>query len=237
MALDSHPTNTQKQETGKHMDYTIGYARVSTSAQNTKVQEEQLLKAGCDEIISDPAVSGAKNHRSPKYRQLFKTVERKIEDGYNVTVLVPKLDRLGRSTKAVLEGLETLTRMGASFRALDGGLKYEAGNAHDELVITIFAALAQFERELITSRMSEGRAAKVEKGLKLGPRPKLNDRQVRAIREDYKDGVTDRKLADDWGVSRSTIHRVLGIYGYADKEPYVTTEAWEKAKKDADRKR
>lgn len=61
MALDSHPTNTQKQETGKHLDYTIGYARVSTSAQNTKVQEEQLLKAGCDEIISDPAVSGAKN--------------------------------------------------------------------------------------------------------------------------------------------------------------------------------
>ena len=60
---------------------------------------------------------------------------------------------------------------------------------------------------------------------------------MRAIREDYKDGVTDRKLAHDWNVSRSTIHRVLGLYGYAHKEPYVTIEAWEEARKEANRRR
>lgn len=218
------------------MGYTIGYARVSTAGQSTKVQEEQLWKAGCDEVIADQAVSGVKNHRSPKYRLLFDTVERKIDEGEEVKVVVPKLDRFGRSTKAVLEGLEQLTRLGASFIALDGGLKYEAGNAHDELVVTIFAGLAKFERDLITSRMSEGRAAKVEKGLKLGPRPKLNNRQARAIREDFKDGATDRQLAEDWGVSRSTIHRVCGIYGYENKDPYVTIEEWDKAKKEANRK-
>jgi DNA invertase Pin-like site-specific DNA recombinase len=212
--------------------YRIGYARVSTKGQSTQTQEDQLWSAGCDEVIVDQAVSGAKNHKSPQYRRLFDLAQAQVDNGRTVEIIVCKLDRLGRSTKAVLEGLERITGMGASFKTLDGGLKYESGSAHDELVMTIFAALAEFERDLIRSRMSEGRAAKVEKGLKLGPRPKLNNRQVRAIREDYKEGATDRQLAKDWGVSRSTIHRVCGIYGYEDN-PYVTVEEWDKAKKEA----
>ncbi|MCQ9386072.1 recombinase family protein [Brevibacterium moorei] len=195
------------------MTYKIGYARVSTKGQSTKVQEEQLCKAGCDEVISDQAVSGAKNHKSPKYRHLFELAQERLDEDEAVEVIVVKLDRFGRSTKSVLDGLERLARMGASFRTLDGGLKYELGNAYDELVVTIFAGLAKFERDLITSRMSEGRAAKVEKGLRLGPKPQLSNRQVKAIRDDYKDGATDRRIAKDWKVSRTTVDRVLGIYG------------------------
>lgn len=217
------------------MTYKIGYARVSTRGQSTKVQEEQLWKVGCDEVIVDQAVSGAKNHKSAKYRAMFDLAQTQIDNGEQVEVIAPKLDRFGRSTKSVLEGLERLARMGASFKTLDGGLKYEAGNAHDELVITIFAALAEFERELITSRMAEGKAAKVVHGLKLGPKPKLNLRQVKAIRDDYRDGNTDRTIATDWNISRSTVHRVLGIYGY-ENTPYVTTEEWSKAKELADKR-
>lgn len=217
------------------MTYKIGYARVSTRGQSTKVQEEQLWKVGCDEVIVDQAVSGAKNHKSAKYRAMFDLAQTQIDNGEHVEVIAPKLDRFGRSTKSVLEGLERLARMGASFKTLDGGLKYEAGNAHDELVITIFAALAEFERELITSRMAEGKAAKVVHGLKLGPKPKLNLRQVKAIRDDYRDGNTDRTIATDWNISRSTVHRVLGIYGY-ENTPYVTTEEWSKAKELADKR-
>lgn len=213
--------------------YKIGYARVSTKGQSTKTQEDQLWSAGCDEVIVDQAVSGAKNHKSPHYRRLFELAQEQVDDGRKVELIVCKLDRLGRSTKSVLEGLERITGMGASFKTLDGGLKYEAGSAHDELVMTIFAALAEFERELITSRMSEGRQAKVERGLLVGPKPKLNDRQVRAMRDDYKSGASDRQIAKDWGISRSTVHRALGIYGYEDK-PYVTLEQWTAAKKKAD---
>lgn len=217
------------------MTYKIGYARVSTRGQSTKIQEEQLWKADCDEVIVDQAVSGAKNHKSAQYRAMFALAQMQIDNGEQVEVIAPKLDRFGRSTKSVLEGLERLARMGASFKTLDGGLKYEAGNAHDELVITIFAALAEFERELITSRMAEGKAAKVVHGLKLGPKPKLNQRQVKAIRDDYRDGNTDRTIAKDWNISRSTVHRVLGIYGY-EGTPYVTTEEWSKAKDLADKR-
>lgn len=213
--------------------YKIGYARVSTKGQSTKAQEDQLWSVGCDEVIVDQAVSGAKNHKSPHYRRLFELAQEQVDDGRKVELIVCKLDRLGRSTKSVLEGLERITGMGASFKTLDGGLKYEAGSAHDELVMTIFAALAEFERELITSRMSEGRQAKVERGLLVGPKPKLNDRQVRAMRDDYKSGASDRQIAKDWGISRSTVHRALGIYGYGDK-PYVTLEQWTAAKKKAD---
>lgn len=213
---------------------TLGYARVSTRGQSTENQVA-LLSQHCDEVFDDPAVSGLKNHRSKTRAELSKRVKELRSQGYPVKVIVTKLDRWGRSTKAVLEALEELVSEGASFETLDGGLKYQAGNAHDELVITIFAALAKFERELITSRMAEGRDAKVEKGLILGPRPALTDKKVAKIREQYEEGATDRELAEEWEVARSTIHRVLGIYGHS--KPYISINQWEAAKKAASRKK
>lgn len=106
---------------------TLGYARVSTRGQSTENQLS-ILTPLCDEVFDDPAVSGAKNHRSKLFRELFDRVQELREQGYGVEVLVTKLDRFGRSTKNVLESLEELVGMGASFRTLDGGLKYEAGN-------------------------------------------------------------------------------------------------------------
>ena len=215
----------------KEQEVVLGYARCSTRGQSTQIQVDRLWESGCDEVYDDPAVSGAKNHRSKVYKELFDRARELRDEGRKVKLRVVKLDRFGRSTKSVLEGLEQLVSMGASFETMDGGLKYEAGNAHDELVITIFAALAKFERELITSRMAEGRAAKVEKGLKLGPKPALTEAKVKRIRREYEEGATDRQLASDWEVSRSTIHRVLGIYGKT--EPYVTVDEWEAAKRKA----
>lgn len=218
----------------KEQEVILGYARCSTRGQSTQNQVDRLIASGCDEVYDDPAVSGTKNHRSKVFRGLFSRAQELRKEGYPVMVRVVKLDRFGRSTKSVLEGLEELVAMGASFETMDGGLKYEAGSAHDELVITIFAALAKFERELITSRMSEGRQAKVDRGLKLGPRPALTEAKVKRIRNEYEEGATDRQLASDWEVSRSTVHRVLGIYG--QDKPYVTVDEWEAAKRKADSK-
>lgn len=215
----------------KEQEVILGYARCSTRGQSTQNQVERLTESGCDEVFDDPAISGAKNHRSKVFRRLFTRVQALRDEGYAVKVRVVKLDRFGRSTKSVLEGLEELVSMGASFEAMDGGLKYEAGNAHDEMVITIFAALAKFERELITSRMSEGRQASVDRGLLLGPKPALTEAKVKRIRKEYTEGATDRQLAHDWEVSRSTIHRVLGIYG--QNKPYVTVDEWQAAKRKA----
>lgn len=222
--------------TKKPTPLTLGYARCSTAGQRTTTQVEKLWESGCDEVFDDPAVSGAKNHRSKQYAALFARVKQLREQDYPVTVRVTKLDRFGRSTKVVLEGLEELVAMGASFETMDGGLRYQAGNAHDELVITIFAALAKFERELITSRMSEGREAKHRDGLILGRRPTLTEAKVKRIRKEYEEGANDRQLAKDWEVSRSTIHRVLGLYDHRDST-YITQEVWDAAKKKAGSKR
>lgn len=218
----------------KNQEVILGYARCSTSGQTTDYQVDKLWKSGCDEVYDDVAVSGKRNSQSKVYRKMFKRAQELREQGYPVKIRVLKLDRFGRSTRMVLEGLESLVEMGASFETLDGGLKYEANNAHDELVITIFAALAKFERELITSRMKEGRDALVAKGLKLGPKPVLTEAKLKRIRKEFADGATDRELAKDWDVSRSTIHRAVGLYGF-NPDDYVSLEAWEKAKRKAQR--
>lgn len=211
------------------MTIKLGYARVSTHNQRTDNQEAVLREAGCSEVFSDEAVSGSKNHRSPKYRALMDRARELRAQGEEVVVVVSKLDRFSRSMKALLEGVEELGEMGASFEALDGGFKYEANSPFSTLMLHILGALAEFERSLIVSRMAEGMEAKVAKGLRRGPKPKLTQAQVDAIRQAWATGTkTDAELAKDWKVGRTTIQRVLGIRGF--EESYTTLDQWEAAK-------
>lgn len=211
------------------MTIKLGYARVSTSNQSTENQENQLSEAGCSEIFVDRAVSGSKNHESSEYAALFARVKELREEGNDVVVCVVKLDRFSRSLKDLLEGVEELGKLGASFAALSDNFTYDANSPMSKLILSMLGSLAEFERSLITSRMNEGMEAKVAKGLIRGQKPKLRSSAVKAIRAAYAaGGTTPGKLAKEWGASRSTIIRVLELPGFT--KPYVTLDEWEKAK-------
>ena len=214
------------------MTIKIGYARVSTTNQKTDNQVVKLQAAGCSELFVDDAVSGSKNSRSNEYRALMTRVKELREQGEEVKVCVTKLDRFSRSTRDLLEGVEELAGMGAGFEAIDNAFTYDPASAFSELMLTTLGAVATFERSLIVSRMSEGMEAKVSKGLKRGQKPKLNSTSVKAIRASYaSEKQSPAKLAKDWGVSRSTIIRVLELPGF--QKPYVSLDEWLLAKEKA----
>lgn len=205
----------------------LGYSRGSTAHQKTDNQKETLRAYGVTQIFDDSGVSGSKNHQSAEYAALFARVKELRDQGEEVEVCVVKLDRFSRSLRDLLDGVEELGRLGASFRALDGFV-YDATSPMSRLQLQMLGALAEFERSLIRSRMDEGRAAKVARGLKLGKKPKLTRAAVAAISAGYSDGKSPDELAKDWKVSKSLIGRVLGIY--PSLPPYVTLDEWEEAK-------
>lgn len=215
------------------MTIKLGYARVSTTGQNTDNQVERLKEVGCSEIFQE-TMSGTRNARSSTFRSLFDRVKQLREAGEDVEVDVTKLDRFSRSLKDLIDGVMELAELGASFRALDNSLSYEPNNPASKLMLHVFGALAEFERELILSRTSEGTKAAKERGVKFGAPPKLKQADVDRIKELHATGIyTTNQIARREGVSRSTIHRVLGLYG---AKPYVTREERDAANRKAAKK-
>lgn len=178
-----------------------GYARVSTNRQDAALQRDALEKAGCDDIFIDEGVSGAKAHRPELDRMVGMLRE-------GDTVVVWKLDRLGRSLQNLVELVNKFDGMGVQFRSLTEAI--DTTTPGGVLVFNIFASLAQFERDLIRERTSAGLQAARARG-RYGGRPtKLNERQVREVRRLYDSRtVTVGQLAAMMGVGRSTIYRVL----------------------------
>ncbi|ROS77939.1 DNA invertase Pin-like site-specific DNA recombinase [Curtobacterium sp. PhB130] len=211
--------------TGDAESHALGYARVSSVKQSTENQKNLLTSAGCTEIFEDWAVSGAKNREAPGFIDLMARVKELRNAGHEVVVCVTKLDRFSRSLEDLLTSVRELGALGASFQAIDDGFIYDAGSPFSKLVLQMFGALAEFERSLIRSRMDEGRAVKVSKGLRLGKKPKLTQAAVTAIRAGYDSKKSPDELAKDWNVSKSLIGRVLGIY--PSLPPYVTLDQWE----------
>lgn len=170
----------------------IGYARVSTDDQNLDLQRDALTKAGCTEIYEEKA-SG-------------KSVER-IELGHCLRALRPgdslsvwRLDRLGRSLPDLVRIVSDLETRGIAVESITE--KIETGSAAGKLVFHVFAALAEFERNLIRKRTHAGLAAARARGRTGGRKPKLDAKQVREIRALLKDPdvrVTD--VAKRYGVS------------------------------------
>jgi len=212
------------------MTIVLGYARVSTIGQNTDNQVERLRGAGCVEVFQE-TMSGTRNAHSAVFRSLFDRVAQLRDEGHEVEVLVTKLDRFSRTTRDLINSVMELAELGASFRALDNSLRYDKNDPTSKLMFHMFSALAEFERELIVSRTSEGAKAAKERGVVFGRPPVLTDEAVRRIREQFDTGLyTPNQLARREGVSRSTIHRVLGLYG---AKPYMTAEEREDANRKA----
>ena len=178
-----------------------GYARVSTNRQDAALQRDALEKAGCDDIFIDEGVSGAKAHRPELDRMVGMLRE-------GDTVVVWKLDRLGRSLQNLVELVNKFDGMGVQFRSLTETI--DTTTPGGVLVFNIFASLAQFERDLIRERTSAGLQAARARGRHGGRPTKLNERQVREVRRLYDSRtVTVGQLAAMMGVGRSTIYRVL----------------------------
>src|SRR6201987_4894392 len=177
-----------------------GYARVSTDGQSVDAQVRQLTKAGCKKVFREVA-SGAKTDRAQLRRLLGQL------DAGDV-LMVTRLDRLARSTRDLLNTLAAITDRKAGFRSL-GDAWANTTTSHGRLMLTVLGGLAEFERELIRSRTSEGRARAVARGVKLGRKPKLTAHQRRGTTQRRENGEIVRDIARSFNVSHSTISRLV----------------------------
>jgi DNA invertase Pin-like site-specific DNA recombinase len=178
----------------------VGYARVSTAEQKLDLQADALRAAGCERLHTDVA-SGASTARAGLEEAL----------GYlrpGDTLVVWKLDRLGRSLPHLIETVKMLDRRGVGFRSLHEHL--DTTTPGGKLIFHLFGALAEFERDLIRERTQAGLAAARARGRK-GGRPAVLDqrRQQRAVAL-YREGkLTPAEIARTVGCSRSTLYRTI----------------------------
>lgn len=176
---------------------TLGYARVSTSEQNTSAQTERLKEAGAIRVFED-VISGKKFDR-PELARLIDFAR----PGDSLCVI--RLDRLGRSLKELLETVEDLKSRGINLVSLEE--KLDTSSAAGELVFHVFGAIAHFERRLISERTRDGIAAARKRGKNPG-RPKLDTETVSALQKLVKAGMTAGMAAKQLGIGRSTAYRV-----------------------------
>jgi DNA invertase Pin-like site-specific DNA recombinase len=179
----------------------IGYARVSTDDQKLDLQKDALTQAGCLDIYEE-TVSGKSADRP-----VLEYCRRAL--GAEDTLVVWRLDRLGRSLSDLVRIVSELERAGNSLESITE--KIETGSAAGKLIFHVFAALAEFERNVISERTHAGLAAARARGRKGGRKPALNDKQVREIRALLRDpDIQVVDVAKRYGVSRATIYKHVG---------------------------
>ena len=184
------------------MNQRIGYARVSTDDQHLDLQRDALQQAGCSVIYED-AASG-KSAARPELEQCRKALRA------GDTLVVWRLDRLGRSLHDLVQIVAELEQRGVHFESLTE--KIETGSASGKLQFHVFAALAEFERGLIRERTQAGLAAARARGRAGGRKPKLDDKQVREIRRLMTDPtIPVSQIAKSYKVSRTTIYKVAPV--------------------------
>ncbi len=182
-----------------------GYARVSSDGQSVDAQVKQLRAAGAEKVFKETA-SGAKTDRAQLRRVVGQLVKGDV-------LMVTRLDRLARSTRDLLNTLATIADKKAGFRSLNDTWA-DTTTAHGRLMLTVLGGLAEFERELIRARTGEGRARAIERGVKMGRKPKLDEYQKReAIKRRDDKGEPVREIARSYKVSHSTISRLLPSSG------------------------
>ncbi|MGB7835618.1 MAG: recombinase family protein [Xanthobacteraceae bacterium] len=178
---------------------TIGYARVSTLGQSLSAQLDALKAAGAHLIFREK-VSGVRADR-PQLAKLLAGL--KPGD----IVVVTKLDRLGRSTRELLDLIERIGKAGASFRSLGDPL-WDTSSSQGRLLSTLLAAIAEFERELIRERTGEGRKRAMANGVRFGRKPKLSDYQRAEAVKRRAAGETLASIAKSYAVDISMISRL-----------------------------
>jgi DNA invertase Pin-like site-specific DNA recombinase len=177
-----------------------GYARVSTDGQTLDAQLAELKAAGAERVFRETA-SGVKTDR----RQLARAIKT-LRKGD--VLIVTRLDRLARSTRDLLNTLDTITKAGARFRSLHDAWA-DTTTAHGRLMLTVLGGLAEFERDLIRARTGEGRERAKARGVHMGRPPALTRHQRdEALQALASNTVTQADLARRFDVSLSTISRL-----------------------------
>jgi DNA invertase Pin-like site-specific DNA recombinase len=178
----------------------IGYARVSTYEQTLALQQDALQKAGCSKLFTDTA-SGAKTERKG------------LEEALNYvrkgdTLVVWRLDRLGRSLPHLIATMTNLEERGIGFKSLTENI--DTTTSGGKLIFHIFGALAEFERNLIRERTQAGLAAARERG-RIGGRPKaLTPRQIliaQSLYDDPKNSIPE--ICRTLKISKVTLYRYV----------------------------
>ncbi|RIV20500.1 recombinase family protein [Fibrisoma montanum] len=181
----------------------IGYARVSTQDQKLSLQLDALKGAGCDRIYEEKA-SGAKADR-PELMKLLEHVRQ------GDTVVIWKLDRLGRSLAHLVQLVSDLEKQGVGLISLNDPI--DTTTAQGRLVFRIFASLAEFEREVIRERTNAGLASARRRGQTLGRKKGLSqeaENKSRIAESLYKEGkFTVQEIAKQIGISKPTLYTYL----------------------------
>ena len=180
----------------------IGYARVSTADQNAALQLDALKADGCVKVFTDQA-SGTLDRRPQLDRMLDQ-----LRPGD--TVVVWRLDRLGRSLRNLITLIEDFKAKGVGFRSLTESL--DTTTAGGKLIFSIFAALAEFEHALIVERTNAGLAAARARGRKGGRPTVMTPDKIKVARQMYDSrDHTVEAIAATLGVSRKTVYRHLAV--------------------------
>jgi DNA invertase Pin-like site-specific DNA recombinase len=180
----------------------VGYARVSTAGQDLALQHDALERAGCDRIYADTG-SGSIRHR-PELDSCMDYLRARD------TLVVWRLDRVGRSLRHLLEAVAELEERNIGFRSLTEGI--DTTTAAGRLTLHIFAALAEFEHALIVERTRAGLEAARARG-RYGGRPTVVSPQKLAATRALRDAgeLTMAQIAAQLGVGRATLYRHLNL--------------------------
>ncbi|MEI6828128.1 MAG: recombinase family protein [Desulfuromonadales bacterium] len=181
----------------------IGYARVSTQDQNLELQFEALNKSGCKKIFED-RVSGSRAER-PGLNKLLEI----LRDGE--TLVVWKLDRLGRSVKNLVDLVGELHKQGVQFKSLTDAI--DTGTPSGRFFFHVMASLAQMERELTIERTRAGLEVARQLGRKGGRKRQMTDSKIESAKKLLANGIPPRDVAKNLGVSIPTLYRWIPAAG------------------------
>jgi DNA invertase Pin-like site-specific DNA recombinase len=179
----------------------IGYARVSTVDQNLDLQRDALERAGCGQVYEDKASGRVKAGRPELANAL-----RALRAGD--TLVVWRLDRLGRSLADLVQIIHELGEKGIGFKSLTEQI--DTTTAQGRMFLGVFATIAQYQRDVIHENTMAGLAAARARGRKGGRKPVLDDQAMMEIETLLKNpDMTVEAVAKRYGVSRATIYNAL----------------------------
>lgn len=178
----------------------IGYARVSTTDQTLEPQKDALSESGCEKLFTDVA-SGARSQRPG------------LEDAiafcrHGDSLVVWKLDRMGRSMSHLIEMIHKLERRGVGFQSMTENI--DTTTAGGRLIFHLFGALAEFERDLIRERVNAGLKSARARGRK-GGRPPVSEETIRMAKTLMADkNLSVKQICDRLGIAKSTLYKYVG---------------------------
>jgi len=175
----------------------IGYARVSTQDQNLELQREALTKAGCQKVFEDK-VSGTRVDRPglAKAQEILREGD---------TLVVWKLDRLGRSVKHLVDLIGELHKQGIQFKSLTDAI--DTCTPSGRFFFHVMASLSEMERELIVERTRAGLDVARQLGRKGGRKPKMTGSKIESAKKLLASGMPAKDVANNLGVSVPTLYR------------------------------